>query len=77
MIKEIKSMELNLRNVLFSIKLRDSLFNKNNIQTIPAFSYYKTLSIILNRFASSENNFKDYARRHNFSNLELTIDEFV
>jgi hypothetical protein len=69
-------MELNLQNVLFGIKLNDSLFNKNNISTTPAFSYYKTLNIILNKFVSSENSFnKDYSRKYNFSNLQLTIDE--
>jgi hypothetical protein len=79
LIKEIKIMENHLQNILFNIKLNESLFDKedNKFQIRSASSYYQILNIILNKFVSNSNQLKfvqdEY--NYNFSNLQLVIDE--
>ncbi len=72
-------MENHLQNILFNIKLNESLFDKedNKFQIRSASSYYQILNIILNKFVSNSNQLKfvqdEY--NYNFSNLQLVIDE--
>lgn len=66
-------MELILKNILFGIKLSDSLLYRNKFQITPAFSYYKTLNIILNKFSLKGNLIEN--KRMNFKDLQLVIEE--
>ena len=68
-------MENNLQNILFGIKIKNSLLNNTNFQTKSAFLHYETLNIILNKFVSSSNQLTQEIKNCNFENLQLVIDE--